>query len=135
MHKLTINTTKPKEVIDLTKVINDHLIKSGFEKGICNLFVSHTTCSLATANLDPGTADDYLQAFAAMVPQLAYHHEHDPSHVSDHIMSTVVGTSLTVPVESASMILGQWQRVVLIEFAGPKERRLHLTFIPDSIQR
>lgn len=131
MRTLTINTSKKREVIDITKVLNDHLMKSNFEQGLVNLYLSHTTCAIATADLDPGTDQDYLDAFEAMVPKLNYRHPHDPSHFGDHVMSTIIGTSLTIPVESASMVLGQWQRLILIELNGPKERRITLTYIPE----
>jgi len=129
--KLNIATTKKREIIDITKVINDLLIKNNFERGMCLLFISHTTCGLTTADLDPGTDLDYLDAFDAMFPKLAYRHPHDPSHVGDHIMSSLIGTSLSVPVTSASMVLGQWQKVVLIEFSGPKERHVNVMFLPE----
>jgi secondary thiamine-phosphate synthase enzyme len=57
-------------------------------------------------------------------PKLNYRHPHDPSHVPDHILSTLIGTSLSVPVEDGKLRLGKWQRVVLFEFDGPQEREV-----------
>lgn len=130
MHTLTINTTNKREVIDITRIVNDHLIKSNFEEGLCNLSLTHTTCAISIADLDPGTDEDYLNALEQMIPKLPYKHPHDPSHVSDHILSTLIGVSLVIPVKSASAVLGRWQRIVLFEFNGPKKRRITLTFIP-----
>lgn len=96
----------------------------GKDAHICNLFLTHTTAALTTADLDPGTDLDMLDAFEAIVPKLKYRHPHDPSHVSDHILSSVIGTSLTIPVKEGKLVLGTWQRVVLVEFDGPKQREL-----------
>ena len=85
-----------------------------------------------TANLDPGTDLDMIDAFSEMFPKLNYRHQHDPNHVGDHIMSSLVGSSLTVPVQSATMALGTWQKVVLVELDGPKERHITLTFFPEK---
>ena len=84
----------------------------------------HTTAALTTADLDPGTDLDMLDAFEKMIPKLQYRHPHDPSHVPDHILSALIGNSLTLPVENQKLILGQWQKVVLIEFSGPRDRQI-----------
>lgn len=129
MLRLNIKSTKNKQVIDITKIINDLLMKNRYHGGICFLFCTHTTCSLTTAEIDPETDLDLLDAFENIIPKLNYRHPHDPSHVSDHIITSIVGTSLTIPVTSASLTLGQWQKVVLIEQSGPKDRHLNLSFL------
>jgi len=64
-----------------------------------------------------------------MMPKLNYRHPHDPSHVGDHIMSSIIGPSVTVPFENSKLKLGTWQRVVLVEFSGPREREIVVSFI------
>jgi secondary thiamine-phosphate synthase enzyme len=64
-----------------------------------------------------------------MIPKLKYRHPHDPSHVGDHIMSSIIGTSLILPFENKNLVLGTWQRVVLIEFDGPRERKIFIKII------
>jgi secondary thiamine-phosphate synthase enzyme len=44
--------------------------------------------------------------------------------VPDHILSALIGTSVAVPFERGKLVLGTWQRVVLIELDGPREREL-----------
>jgi len=53
---------------------------------------------------------------------LDYNHPHDPEHMPDHILATTIGPSVTVPVQNGELQLGQWQRIVLCEFNGPRER-------------
>ena len=84
--------------------------------------------------MDPETDKDYLDAFREIVPKLNYRHPHNPSHMGDHILSAAIGTSLTVPVQAANMALGLNQRVVLLEFNGPKERRITVTYLPVQDQ-
>lgn len=128
MQKLIIKTAKAKEIVDITDRINETIKKNGIKKGMVNIFVTHTTAALTTADLDPGTDLDMLDAFEAMIPKLKYRHQHDPSHVPSHILSSLIGTSLTILVESGELILGTWQRIVLIELDGPKERKITLYF-------
>src|SRR3972149_8330223 len=131
MLKFTITTSKEKGIVDITNLVNDLLIKNGFDEGVFILFVTHTTCALTTADLDPGTDQDYLDAYGAILPKLDYRHPHDPGHVGDHIASSMIGPGLAIPVTSANMVLGSWQKVILIEFSGPKERHISLTFLSE----
>jgi secondary thiamine-phosphate synthase enzyme len=84
----------------------------------------HTTAALTTADLDPGTDLDMLDAFEHLIPRLKYRHPHDPTHVPDHILSALIGTSVAVPVDKGHLVLGTWQRVILVELDGPREREV-----------
>lgn len=127
--KLTVSTHRKREIIDITDQVQKHLPNA---TGICCLNILHTTAALTTADLDPGTDLDMLDAFEAMIPKLAYRHPHNPRHVPDHILSTLIGTALTLPVESGALVLGTWQRVILVELDGPRKREMTLTFLMSS---
>lgn len=129
MIKISIGTQHKKQVLDITDKVNEEIKKLEIKDGVVNLFVTHTTCALTTADLDPGTEEDYLDAFEKIIPKLQFNHPHDPSHMPDHILSSLIGTSLTIPVENGKLLLGTWQRVVLIEFNGPREREIILSKI------
>ena len=126
MQHFSVKTRKKREVIDITDRVED-LIASKKQAGTCSVFVLHTTAALTTADLDPGTDLDLLDAFEAMVPKLRYRHPHNPAHVGDHILSALIGTSVSLPVENGKLLLGTWQRVILLEFDGPRERELALS--------
>lgn len=123
---LVVETKRQKEIVDITDLINDAL---EIKNGLCNLFLLHTTAALTTADLDPGTDLDMLDAFEKLIPKLNYRHPHDPSHVPDHILSSLIGTSLTIPAENGKLKLGTWQRVVLIELSGPKKREIVINYV------
>lgn len=129
MRKFSVATHRKREIVDITDQV-EALLPEG--SGICCLNVLHTTAALATADLDPGTDLDMLDAFEAMVPKLRYRHPHNPEHVPDHILSSLIGTGLTLPVEDGALVLGTWQRVILIELDGPRQRELTLQFLNSS---
>lgn len=126
---LIIKTNKNKEVIDITDLINFEIQKQKINSGLVSIFLLHTTCALTTADLDPGTDLDMLDAFSKIIPKLNYRHPHNPNHVGDHILSSLIGTSLVLPIENNKLLLGTWQRVVLIEFDGPRNRNIKINFI------
>ncbi|HVT98487.1 MAG TPA: secondary thiamine-phosphate synthase enzyme YjbQ, partial [Acidobacteriaceae bacterium] len=124
--KFSVATHRKREIVDITEQVESHLRNA---TGICCLNVLHTTAALTTADLDPGTDLDMLDAFEAMMPKLRYRHPHNPEHVPDHILSSLIGTALTLPVEGGSLVLGTWQRVILVELDGPRKRELVLTVV------
>lgn len=127
--KFTVPTHRKREIVDITEQVEGHLPASS---GICCLNVLHTTAALTTADLDPGTDLDMLDAFEAMMPKLRYRHPHNPEHVPDHILSSLIGTALSLPVESGSLVLGTWQRVILVELDGPRKRELTLHLLKSD---
>jgi secondary thiamine-phosphate synthase enzyme len=133
MRRLSIKTHKKREVIDITDRLEEQVASAAESgSGVCHLLVLHTTAALTTADLDPGTDLDLLDAYEAMVPKLRYRHPHDPSHVGDHILSALIGTSLSLPFEKKHLILGTWQRVVLIELDGPRQREIVVSIISQA---
>lgn len=106
--------------------------KSSLNDGLCSLFVKHTTAAITTADLDPGTDLDMLDAFDAIMPRLQYRHPHNPKHVTDHILASMIGPSTVLPVKAGKLDLGTWQRVVLIELDGPRERTIIISFTKES---
>ena len=132
MNRLSIKTRKKREVLDITDVVEEQLGKNGSASGVCHLLILHTTAALTTADLDPGTDLDMLDAFEGMIPKLRYRHPHNPAHVPDHILSALIGTSLSLPFDKKKLLLGTWQRVVLVELDGPRERELALSISAEQ---
>jgi secondary thiamine-phosphate synthase enzyme len=129
MKRLKVKTHRTREILDITDTIEEILAEGGAREGICYLNILHTTAAITTADLDPGTDLDMLDAFEAMMPKLKYRHPHNPAHVPDHILSSILGTALTVPVSNSALVLGTWQRVIVVELDGPRERDLVLNFV------
>ena len=127
MKTITITTKKKDEVVDITETVENLLQEMKAPSGICVVFVAHTTCALTTADLDPGTDLDFLNALRRMLPHISYRHPHDPSHTPDHILSSILGPSLAIPYQDGQLLLGTWQRVILVELDGPRQRTLHIS--------
>ena len=129
METLTIRTRQKDEVVDITETIETYLRKVSSESGMCFVFVAHTTCALTTADLDPGTDCDLLDALRRLLPKMSYRHPHDPSHTPDHILSSLLGPSLAIPYQNHRLMLGTWQRVILVELDGPRQRTVHVSHV------
>lgn len=123
-----VKTAAKRQVVDITDRIEAQLEGSG----LVNVFVKHTTAAVTVADLDPGADQDYLTALEALTPRADWNHPHDPGHFPDHLWSSLVGVSLSLPYQDGKLLLGSWQRVILIELDGPRERQLELTYLSTS---
>lgn len=131
---ISIRTKKQKEAVDITDSIAEYLASQGEKNGLCHLFLLHTTAALTIAELEKGETDlDLLDALSGMVPNLPYRHSPDRSHVSSHILSSLVGQSLTIPFKTGKLVLGTWQRIILVELNGPRERKVVVSVVGMSI--
>jgi secondary thiamine-phosphate synthase enzyme len=93
------------------------------------VFVAHTTAAITTADLDPGTDLDLLDALDGLLPEKQWRHPHNPAHAPDHLLSSIIGPCVMVPVEQGKLQLGTWQRIILVEFDGPRTRTVHLQLL------
>lgn len=122
--KFIVKTNQKDQIVDITDEVSSLLEKSGKKNGVIVLNVLHTTCVLTTADLDPGTDKDILETVRKMLPKISYRHPHDPAHTEDHILSSIIGTSISIIFENGELCLGTWQRIILVEFNGPREREI-----------
>jgi secondary thiamine-phosphate synthase enzyme len=123
---MTIPTAQRRQVVDLTDAIAE---QARGKDGHLYVFALHSTAGITTANLDPGTDLDLLDALAGMLPQLQWRHPHNPAHAPDHLLASIIGPGLMVPVANGSLVLGQWQRIILIDFSGPRKCAIDVSFI------
>ena len=124
---MVVKSGKHDQVIDITDKIHVYLDGQEKEKGLCNIFVAHTTCSVTSADLDPGTDLDTLDFLSGIIPDIKFRHPHNPEHAPAHIISSIIGSSVSIPFENKKLSLGTWQRVVLIELDGPRDREIKIT--------
>jgi len=128
MKTLTISTKHKDEILDITDKVETYLREVHTANGLCTIFVAHTTSAITTADLDPGTDLDLLDALRGMLPHVAYRHPHNPAHTPDHILASIIGPSVTIPYADGALLLGVWQRVILVELDGPRQRTIHLSY-------
>jgi secondary thiamine-phosphate synthase enzyme len=120
---IAIETTHKRQIIGLGIKFQTHVRP---DTRVIIATVLHTTAALTTADLDPGTDLDFLAFLAAITPALKWRHAHDPEHAPDHLLASLIGCSIMIPVEKGTLQLGRWQRPVLVELDGPRERLIEI---------
>ena len=129
---LTISTRHDKQVLDITDRIARCISESEVRAGLCNVFVTHTTAAVTTGESIEGTDEDLMEVLERMIPHIKFLHQHDPSHAPDHMISSILGASVTVPISGGKLQLGTWQSILFVECNGPRERSIVVTVIADD---
>ncbi len=130
-YEIAVSSTKRSDLVDITSDVQDTVRKSGVEKGVCCIFVPHTTAGLVVnENWDPSVRADLLAVLDRLVPWEA-NYAHTEGNAAAHIKASLVGSSGTLFVEAGKLVLGTWQGIFLAEFDGPRRRRVLIRVIPD----
>ena len=128
-------TTDGEGFTNLTALLQAELRASGLQRGLLQLVVLHTSCSLTVnENADPRVLHDLTTDLRALVPQegLSQPYAHDdegPDDMPAHIRTALTTTSLGLSFDQGRLVLGTWQAVYLWEHRARGQRRqlsLHL---------
>lgn len=115
---LTLNA-KPRGFHLVTDEILSELRRlSDVQTGLLHLLLQHTSASLTlNENCDPTVRSDMEQHFLRHVPENApYQHDYEGADdMPAHIKSSLLGTSLLLPVSRGRLLLGTWQGIYLGE--------------------
>ena len=104
------------------------------EVGILQIFIKHTSASLTiNENADPTVRKDFESFFNKNVPEdfpEFIHTYEGPDDMPAHIKSSMLGSSISIPVSHGRMNLGTWQGIYLCEHRNHGgSRRLVITLL------
>ncbi len=126
---LIVKTSTRIEMIDITEKIEDIISRHDVEKGICCLFVPHTTAGITiNENADYTVQLDINLKLSKVIPA-GENYSHLEGNSDSHIKSTLVGQSLSIIVYGGKPVLGTWQGIYFCEFDGPRNRKLYIKLI------
>ncbi len=119
--------TKGRGTYEITDQVGRIVRGSGIGRGLCTVFVHHTSASLIVSeNADPSVRSDLERFFARLVPDgdpIFRHTAEGPDDMPAHVRAILTQTSLTIPVDDSRPDLGTWQGVFLWEHRADPHRR------------
>jgi secondary thiamine-phosphate synthase enzyme len=122
-HTFTVRTSTREEILLVTAEVDAALATLTKDDGICTIVTPHTTCAISVnENADPDVPRDLTRALRAMIPNVKF--EHGEGNSDAHLLSTIIGTSLSWPYRKGKLVLGRWQAIYFIELDGPRERKV-----------
>lgn len=104
---------------EITHSVNDVLTGAAVTRGICHLFIHHTSASLILCeNADPVVRTDLETFMSKVVPDgdpMFRHTAEGPDDMPAHIRTVLTDSGLTIPVSQGRCLLGTWQGIYLWE--------------------
>ena len=95
--------------------------------GSLSIFIKHTSASLTiNEDADPTVRIDFESYFNEAVPENAPYYRHTIEGSDDmpaHLKSSILGSSITVPISDGKLNLGTWQGIYLCEHRDKKPTR------------
>ena len=135
MRRLACATTEPIQFVDITDDVAAAVKSTGVHDGIVTIVSRHTTMAVRIQEDEPLLLEDLLGFLKRLAPsnvhyqhndfRIRTHHMHDDESPNghSHCLQFLLGTSETVPIMDGELLLGQWQRIFLVELDGPRAKR------------
>ncbi len=119
---------KPRGFHLVTSEVLEHLPEiHSLRVGILNLFIQHTSASLTiNENADPDVRLDMETYFNHIAPESGLplvHTIEGPDDMPAHVKSSMLGASVTIPIQEGALAFGTWQGIYLCEHrnaGGPR---------------
>jgi len=126
--------THGRGTYDITHEVQQIISDSGMDKGLCHLFVQHTSASLILCeNADPRVRSDLERFMITLVPDgspLFQHIDEGPDDMPAHVRSILTNMDLTIPIQRSRASLGTWQGIYLYEHRSrPHQRHILVTLL------
>ena len=100
-------------------ILNNISVMSTVKNGILNLFIKHTSASLTiNENADTTVRSDFESHFNYLVPEKQGYYSHTMEGSDDmpaHLKSSILGSSIDIPITNGNLNLGTWQGIYLCE--------------------
>ncbi|WP_460125104.1 secondary thiamine-phosphate synthase enzyme YjbQ [Stetteria hydrogenophila] len=124
-----VRTSRRVEVIDITRPVEEFASRVG-GSGILVVKVPHTTAAVTVNEAEPGLMEDIAEALLKLAPiDYPWRHNRIDNNAHAHIAASIMGDSRVVPVVNGRLVLGTWQRILLVELDGPRRRRVSLYYM------
>jgi secondary thiamine-phosphate synthase enzyme len=133
---LIVQTDGRLELLDLTERLGTLVREAGITEGIVSVWSLHTTCALFISEFQSALLADIKGLLERIVGRDEDWLHNDPAHsdcdrmnADSHLRSLLLGHSLTLQITGGEIVLGQWQRVLMAELDGPRERSLRVQLL------
>lgn len=132
--ELWFNTTKRRELINITPDVNNCLLESGIKEGLCLVNAMHITASVFINDDESGLHNDFekwLEKLAPEKPYSQYQHNGFEDNADAHLKRTIMGREVVVAITDCKLDFGPWEQIFYGEFDGMRRKRLLVKIIGE----
>jgi len=130
--ELWFETTKRRQLINITPQVRHCLEESGIEEGICLVNAMHITASVFINDDESGLHNDFevwLEKLAPEKPYSQYQHNGFEDNADAHLKRTIMGREVVVAVTDGKLDFGPWEQIFYGEFDGKRRKRVLVKII------
>ena len=121
-----IKTPSRDAMIDITSMVQTAVRDAGVTEGTVIVHIPHTTAGVTiNENADASVVADLLMSLERLVPEDG-NYRHSEGNSDAHCKASLMGSSVTVPVNKGTLVLGTWQGIFFCEFDGPRSRQFQV---------
>lgn len=129
---VSVPTRERFTIVDVTSEVERIVSSSSISRGLVNVYVPHTTAGITVNEAESGLLEDILDYIKELTrPGWGWKHNRIDNNAHAHLGQSTLGHHATVPVEGGRILLGTWQRILLVEMDGPRTRRIIVTVIGE----
>ena len=130
-----ISTRGQGDAHDITDFVSAAVAESKIAAGLATVFVVGSTAAVTTIEFEPGAVADLNRLFEEVAPRHGEYRHHlrwGDDNGSSHVRAALLGPSLTVPFANATLLVGTWQQIMLLEFdTRPRKREVVIQIIGE----
>lgn len=132
--ELWFNSSKRRELLNITPDVNKALSESGVAEGLCLVNAMHITASVFINDDEGGLHNDYekwLEKLAPEKPYSQYQHNGYEDNADAHLKRTIMGREVVVAITNGELDLGPWEQIFYGEFDGMRRKRVLVKIIGE----
>ncbi len=129
---LTFDTTKRRELINITDTVQQCVKESGIREGLVLVNAMHITASVFINDDESGLHQDFevfLERLAPEKPYEQYRHNTYEDNADAHLKRTIMGREVVVAVTEGELDFGPWEQIFYGEFDGKRRKRVLVKII------
>ena len=130
---LTINTKTRRAFVNITPQVEQMVLKSSVQEGLCLVNAMHITASVFINDNELGLHKDYekwLEMIAPHAPTSAYDHNKTGEDNADaHLKRQIMGREVVVAITKGKLDFGPWEQIFYGEFDGRRSKKILVKII------
>jgi secondary thiamine-phosphate synthase enzyme len=130
---ITVNSNKEKDIINITREVEEIVKKSEVKEGLCLVNSMHITSSVFINDNESGLHKDFMKWLEELAPtRPGYeHHKTGEDNADAHLKRTIMGREVTIAITNGELDFGPWENIFYGEFDGKRQKRVLVKIIGE----
>jgi len=132
--ELWFSTNHRRELINITRDVEEAVEKSGIQEGMVLVNAMHITASVFINDDESGLHQDFekwLEGLAPEKPYNQYNHNTAEDNADAHLKRTIMGREVVVAITEGRLDFGPWEQIFYGEFDGKRRKRVLVKVIGE----